>query len=180
MPGRFPSSRPSTLRARAARAADAEAIARIYSEGIAERRSTFETRPRTAADVQAWLGGRHPVVVVERAETEADAQVVAFASSAPYSPRACYAGVADFSVYVDSQARGQGAGRLAVEALVAAATAAGFHKLTSRVFATNAVSRRMLAGLGFREVGVHLKHAPLDGVWHDVVTVERLLPENLR
>ena len=175
----MPGCPPPPLQARAARAADAEAIARIYSEGIAERRSTFETRPRTAADVEAWLGGRHPVVVVERVRG-GGAEVVAFASSAPYSPRACYAGVADFSVYVASGARGQGAGRLAVEALVAAATAAGFHKLTSRVFATNAVSRRMLAGLGFREVGVHLKHAPLDGVWYDVVTVERLLPENLR
>jgi L-amino acid N-acyltransferase YncA len=160
----------STLQARPATVADAAAIARIYSEGIAERRSTFETRPRTAADVEAWLGGRHPVVVVVRGD-----EVLAFASSGPYSPRACYAGVADFSVYVAGSARGQGAGRLAVEALVAAARAAGFHKLTSRVFVTNTVSRRMLAALGFREVGVHLRHAALEGVWHDVVTVERLL-----
>jgi phosphinothricin acetyltransferase len=29
--------------------------------------------------------------------------------------------------------------------------------------------------VGFREVGTYLKHAQLDGVWKDVVIVERLL-----
>ncbi|MEW6636612.1 MAG: N-acetyltransferase, partial [Actinomycetota bacterium] len=43
----------------------------------------------------------------------------------------------------------------------------------------NAPSRRLLASLGFREVGVYEKHARLDGVWRNVVIVERLIPENL-
>jgi phosphinothricin acetyltransferase len=107
-------------------------------------------------------------------------RVIAFASSGAYSPRACYAGVADFSVYVAPEARGRGAGRLAMRTLITEAEASGFHKLTSRVFATNTVSLAMLAGLGFREVGRHEKHAALEGVWHDVVIVERLLPSNLR
>ena len=34
----------------------------------------------------------------------------------------------------------------------------------------------LLCRLGFREVGVYEKHAQLDGVWRDVVIVERLLP----
>ncbi len=161
-------ARPATL-------ADCAAIASIYNAGIAERSATFETRPRTAEDIAAWLGGRHPVIVVERA-----GRVIAFASSGSYSPRACYAGVADFSVYVAPEARGQGAGRLAMRALISAAEAAGFHKLTSRVFASNSVSLTMLASLGFREVGRHEKHAALEGVWQDIVVVERLLPANLR
>jgi phosphinothricin acetyltransferase len=158
------STRPATLE-------DCEAIARIYNAGIAERAYTFETRPRSREDIARWLGGRYPVVVVEEAGA-----VVAFASTGAYSPRECYAGVADFSVYVAPEARGRGAGRTAVQALLAAAGAAGFHKLTSRVFATNATSRAMLAKLGFREVGLHERHARLDGVWHDIVVVERLLP----
>lgn len=154
---------------------DCAAIAAIYNAGIAERRSTFETRPRTPEDIAGWLGGRHPVMVVEDS-----GRVVAFASSGAYSPRACYAGVADFSIYVAPEARGQGAGRLAIHALLEACEAAGFHKLTSRVFATNTRSRAMLARLGFREVGLHEKHAPLDGVWQDIVVVEKLLPSNIR
>lgn len=33
--------------------------------------------------------------------------------------------------------------------------------------------------LGFREVGLHEKHGKLDGVWRDVVLVERLINANL-
>ena len=49
----------------------------------------------------------------------------------------------------------------------------------SRVFADNTASRALLRSTGFREVGVYEKHAQLDGVWRDVVIVERLLPANL-
>ena len=162
------------LHTRPATRADCEAIARVYNAGIAERAYTFETRPRTPEDIAGWLGERFPVVVVE-----AEGRVVAFASTGAYSTRACYAGVADFSVYVAPEARGRGAGPTAVRALLAAAGAAGFHKLTSRVFANNLRSRQMLAKLGFREVGLHHKHARLDGVWHDIVVVERLLEAHL-
>ena len=166
---------PTRFRTRAATREDCAAIASIYNAGIAEHRSTFETRPRTPEDIAGWLGGRHPVMVVEDA-----GRVVAFASSSAYSPRECYAGIADFSIYVAPEARGFGAGRLAVQALLEAVEAAGFHKLTSRVFATNTRSRALLASLGFREVGLHEKHAPLDGVWQDIVVVEKLLPANVR
>ena len=60
-------------------------------------------------------------------------------------------------------------------ALMAAAEAAGVYKLTSRVFESNAASRGMLAGLGFREVGTHLRHVRSHGQWRDVVIVESLL-----
>lgn len=165
----------STFHPRPATLSDREAIARIYNAGIAERAYTFETRPRTPEDIAGWLGGRFPVWVVEEAAGEGG-RVVAFASTGAYSPRECYAGVADFSVYVAPEARGRGAGPVAARALLEAAWAAGFHKLTSRVFAANAHSRAMLGKLGFREVGVHQRHGQLEGVWHDIVVVERLLP----
>jgi L-amino acid N-acyltransferase YncA len=162
------------MRARPATPADSAAIAAIYNEGIAERLSTFETRPRTPADIAAWFDGRHPVVVVEDAGA-----VIAFAATSTYRPRDCYAGIAEFSVYVAGPARGQGAGRLAMEALLQAAGAAGFWKLVSRVFVENTASRGLLRALGFREVGRYEKHARLDGVWRDVIIVERLLPSNV-
>jgi L-amino acid N-acyltransferase YncA len=161
--------------ARPATAADAAAIARIHGEGIEDRVATFETRPRTPAEVAAWLDGVHPIVVVER-----DGEVVAFASTSSYSGRECYAGVAESSVYVARSHRGQGAGREAMQALVAAAEAAGFWKLLSRVFVENVASRGLLASVGFREVGVYQRHARLDGAWRDVAIVERLLGEAAR
>jgi phosphinothricin acetyltransferase len=162
------------FRTRRATPDDAEAIARIYNQGIADRVATFEINPRSAADVRAWFDGAHPIVVVVD-----DQAIVAFASTSAYRPRACYAGIAEFSVYVGREARGRGAGRLAMQALLAEAERAGLWKLLSRVFVENAASRSLLRSLGFREVGIYEKHAQLDGAWRDVVIVERVIEANI-
>jgi L-amino acid N-acyltransferase YncA len=150
---------------------DAEAITRIYNEGIEDRVATFETEPRSVEEVRERLETRYPAVVVE-----GEAGISAFAWASAYSDRECYSGVADFSVYVGREHRRRGAGRAAMEDLVKAAEDAGFWKLTSKVFVENRASRNLLASLGFREVGVHQKHAKLDGEWRDVVVVEISLP----
>ena len=158
------------MNSRPATPADAAAMARIYNEGIEDRVATFETRLRSVADVEAWFDGVHPIVVVE--DTTG---IVAFASTSAYRPRDCYAGIAEASVYVARGARRQGAGRVALAALIRAAEEAGYWKLLSRIFPENAASRALVKGLGFREVGVYEKHGRLDGVWRNVVIVERLL-----
>ncbi len=162
---------PST---RLADAEDATAIAAIYNQGIEDRIATFETRPRTPGEIEGWFDGTHPVVVVEE-----EGRVLAFAATSTYRARDCYAGIAEFSVYVARDARGRGAGRRAMEGLLAAASDAGFFKLVSRVFPENQASLGLLRSLGFREVGRYEKHGRLDGAWRDVVIVERLLPANM-
>lgn len=132
--------------------------------------ATFETRFRSGVDVRAWFDGVHPIVVVEDEDS-----VVAFAATFVYRPRACYAGIAEASVYVARSHRRRGAGRIALEALIQASKEAGFWKLLSRIFPENAASRSLVRQLGFREVGVYEKHGQLDGQWRDVVIVERLI-----
>jgi phosphinothricin acetyltransferase len=165
---------PAQLRTRPATPADAPRIAEIYNEGIVDRVATFETTLRSVEDVQAWFDGAHPIVVVED-----DTGILAFASSSTYRPRACYAGIAEFSVYVTRATRGRGVGRLALSMLVREAERAGLWKLVSRVFVENTASRNLLRSLGFREVGIYEKHGQLDGVWRDVVIVEHLITANL-
>ncbi|MCA1830371.1 MAG: arsinothricin resistance N-acetyltransferase ArsN1 [Actinobacteria bacterium] len=157
---------------------DAEAIARIYNEGIADRMATFETDPRTPENIGRGLrerGERWPTVVVER-----DGSVIAWASASEYRSRACYSGVAEFSVYVARHARATGAGRVAMDALVNECEGRGIWKLLSRVFPENEPSRKLLAKVGFREVGTYRRHAKLDGEWRDTVIVERLIGEAAR
>jgi len=162
------------MHARPATPADAPAIARIYNQGIEDRAGTFETRLRSPADIAAWFDGVHPIVVVEEGP-----DVIAFAATFTYRPRECYAGIAETSLYVARDSRRRGAGRLAMSALIGAAERAGFWKLLSRVFPENIASRTLIRSLGFREAGVYEKHGKLDGVWRDVVIVERLLTSNL-
>ena len=163
------------MQARQATPGDAPAIARIYNQGLEDRIATFETRPRTPEEVFSWLDGTHPVVIVED-----QSEVIAFAATSTYRPRDCYSGIAEFSVYVAREARGRGAGRLAMQALIRASEEAGFWKLLSRIFVENTASRALVKSVGFREVGVYEKHAQLDGVWRDVVIVELLIEGNVR
>lgn len=158
---------------RLATTADAEAITRIYNEGIEERIATFETEPRTPAQIAAQLaerGDRFPTVVVER-----DGRVVAWATAGPYRSRRAYAGVAEHSVYVGREARGRGAGRLALEGLCREYARRGFWKLVSRIFPENVASIRLHERVGFRIVGVYRRHGKLEGAWRDCVIVEKLL-----
>ena len=161
------------MHARTATPTDATAIARIYNQGILGRQATFETRLRTAEDVAGWFTGTHPIVAVEH-----EGALLAFAATSQWRTRPCYAGIAEFSVYVERGARGRGAGKVAMEALIAAAEEKGFWKLVSGVFPENTASLRLLASVGFRVVGTHTNQARLDGVWKDVSIVERLLPRN--
>jgi phosphinothricin acetyltransferase len=167
------------VRTRPARTDDAAAIAAIYNQGIRARIATFETEERTAEERRTWLAAhdeRHPVLVAVVTGPDGQEQVAGWAATDHYRSRACYAGVAEFSIYVDEVWRGRGVGVALLGALIEAAEAAGLWKLVSRIFPENRASLALCARLGFREVGTYEKHAQLDGLWKDVVIVERLIP----
>lgn len=144
-------------------------MAAIYNQGIEERGATFETRPREPQDCAPLL----PRALV----AERDGRVIAWAAALPYSARDCYAGVAEASVYVERGERRSGTGTLLLERLCEWATERGHWKLVTKVFPENAASLGLLERCGFRVVGLHLRHARLDGEWRDVLLVERLLGE---
>lgn len=111
---------------------------------------------------------------------ERDGQVVGWASTDAYRARACYAGVAEFSIYVDAAVRGD-------KAREGPAGRAGGHAAARRRhvetalphFVENAASRTLCQRCGFREVGIYEKHAKLDGVWRDTIIVRRKSPRIL-
>ena len=155
---------------------DASAIAAIYNQGIVERSSTFETTPRSVEDMLERIraAGRFPILVA----VDGNDVVLGWAGLSAYRNRACYSGVAEFSIYIDAQARARGAGKRLLNALIEEASKLGYWKLLSRVFPFNTASRALCRSCGFREVGIYEKHARLDGSWLDVVIVERLIPAN--
>jgi L-amino acid N-acyltransferase YncA len=160
---------------RPARREDAPAIVEIYNQGIEDRVATFETEPRSVADIEPWFAQAYAFVAV----VDGAGEVAGYAVAHPYADRCCYRGIGEFSVYVRRSHRGRGVGQVAMTALIEAARENGLWKLLSRVFPENRASLSLMARMGFRDLGVHEKHGKLDGVWRDTVIVERLIPENL-
>jgi phosphinothricin acetyltransferase len=152
---------------------DAPMIARIYNQGIEERQATLETQPRTPDERRAWLAGResrHSVLVAL-----ADGVVCGWASLNPFNPRAAYDHVADISVYVAREWRGQGIGAGLLRALEQRARVIGYHKLTLAGFPFNTAAVHLYTRQGFREVGIYREQGLLDGRWVDVILMEKLL-----
>ena len=174
---------PWTMHVRRAQLTDADAVVAIYNQGIRGRRATFETAERRREDIVPWLSAesleQYPMLVAEtRAFDGGDphqSRVDGWIRASAYRPRACYAGIGDFSVYVESSAQGRGLGDALMTAFIPACVQARLWKLVSRIFPENAASLALCERHGFRVVGTYERHAQLDGVWRDVVIVERLL-----
>ncbi len=150
---------------------DAEAIARIYNEGIAERIATFETVDQRPERFAAAIERGDLVLVGLR-----DGAVAAVAWVGPYSDdHHYYSGVGEATLYVDAAARRSGLGSALLDALASEAPGHGYHKLVGKLFTSNTPSLAMLRACGWDEVGVHRRHGHLDGEWKDVLVVERLL-----
>jgi len=153
---------------------DIPVITEIYNQGIEDRIATLETRLRAVPEMEEWLTSRTPrhkvLVAVNSGGT-----VIGWASLNVFNLRACYSGVADISVYVSREMRGQGLGRKLLHSLEQAAIEQGFHKLVLSTFRFNSLGQGLYKSMGFREVGTYEKQGLLDGIWVDVTIMEKLL-----
>ena len=164
-----PSVRPATRE-------DAQAIARIYGQGISERLAKFEPGIQRGDEIAAEIAGGRLMVVAE-----ASGRVVGWASVGPYDDaHDYYAGVGEATLYVDREERRGGAGRALLSAIADGAERRGYHKLIGKIFTSNEPSIALATSCGWRQVGVHRRHGRLDGEWKDVLVVERLLGSQAR
>jgi L-amino acid N-acyltransferase YncA len=156
----------------AMRAEDWEKVKAIYLEGIATGHATFEPE---APDWAKWDSAH---VAEPRLVLRKDGQPAAWASLGRVSARKVYAGVAEVSIYVGAQFRGQGLGSNLLAALIAASEEKGFWTLQAGIFPENVASIEMHKKHGFRVLGVREKvgkmgFGELQGKWRDVVLMER-------
>jgi L-amino acid N-acyltransferase YncA len=149
------------------RPADWPEVARILGEGIATGNATFET------EVPSWADWDAAHLAEHRLLAEREGSVVGWIVLAPVSARECYAGVAEVSVYVGEEARGEGVGAELLAALIESSESAGIWTLETGAFPENEASLRLLRRFGFRAVGTRERIGRLHGVWRDVVLLER-------
>ncbi len=151
---------------------DWAAVRAIYLEGIRGANATFEID--APPDWETWSAGKHASCRLVVRDTASGA-VIGFSVLSPYSKRHVYRGVAEEMIYIAAAARGQGAGKFLLTALIEAAEAAGFWTLQAGIFPENVASIALHKRCGFREVGYRerIGFHELTGTWRDTVLLER-------
>jgi len=142
-------------------------VRQIYLEGIATGHATFETE---APRWEQWDQAHLPYARLVARDGSA---VKGWAALSPVSSRCIYSGVAETSVYVARDSRGQGIGRALLEALIQASETNELWTLQAAMFPENTGSIELHKALGFREVGRRERIGKLKGVWRDTLLLER-------
>ena len=146
---------------------DWTAVRGIYLEGILTGQATFETEAPSWED---WDAGHLPFA---RLVARNGREVIGWAALSPVSRRKAYAGVAEVSVYVASNNRGQGVGRALLERLIGESEQQGLWTLQAVIFPENVATLALHRSCGFIEVGRRELISKLNGVWRDTILLER-------
>jgi L-amino acid N-acyltransferase YncA len=144
------------------------AVRDIYLDGIATGNATFETEAPTW---EAWRRSHllnHCLVALDERGSP-----IGWAALSSVSDRCVYGGVAENSVYVAPEARGKGVGRALLEQLISDSEDAGIWTIQTGIFPENEASLRLHKQVGFRVLGTRERLGQLNGVWRDVVFLER-------
>ena len=149
------------------RSSDWPEVARIFREGIETGHATFETEVPSWEEWDATHLPEHRIVAVRAG------RLVAWIALMPVSTRECYAGVAEVSVYVGEEARGEGVGATLLAAVIESSERGGIWTLQTGVFPENGASLGLLERFGFRVVGTRERIGQLHRIWRDVVLLER-------
>lgn len=156
---------------RPARAGDAEAIAAIWNPVIDDTAITFTTLRKTVPGLQADIAERGPAFQV----LECDGAVLGFASYFAFRGGPGYAHTKEHSIQIAEAGRGQGGGRLLMEALEAAARDAGVHSLWAGISGENPSGVAFHARLGFAHVARLPQVGFKFGRWMDLVLMQKFL-----
>jgi phosphinothricin acetyltransferase len=145
----------------------AEAVLRIYGEGLETGQATFNT------EVPSWEEWDNSHLPHSRLVAVEAGIVVGWVALSPVSTRACYRGVAELSIYIGARHRGKGIGDLLLQQLIKESEANGIWTLHSSTFPENTASIKLQLRHGFREIGYRERIAQHHGIWRNTTLLER-------
>lgn len=147
---------------------DWEQVSHIYLEGIKTGIATFQS------EVPTWEIWNNEHISSCRLVARFVNKVLGWAALSPTSSRCVYEGVAEDSIYIKENYRGQGLGEMLLKSLIKLSEENGFWTLQSSIIRENTSSIILHENCGFRELGIREKVAKMDtGKWHDVFFMER-------
>lgn len=146
---------------------DFTAVAAIYKQGIDTGNATFQ---QVVPTWEEWDKGH---IKDCRLIAIAANKIAGWAALSAVSGRAVYAGVAEVSIYIASDFRGQKIGTMLLDKLIAESEKAGFWTLQAGIFPENIPSLSLHEQSGFRKIGYRERIGNMNGKWRDTVLMER-------
>ena len=146
---------------------DHSRILEIYQMGIDTKNATFETQAPSWSD---WDAKHH---THSRFVYEENNKVLGWAALTPVSARKVYEGIAEVSIYIDTEFLGKGIGSKLMEKAIHSSEDHGIWCIYSSVFPENTATVKLHEKNGFRVIGTRERIARLDNKWRDTLILER-------
>ncbi|MFC8505723.1 GNAT family N-acetyltransferase [Streptomyces sp. NPDC057411] len=166
---------PTDTQVRPAAEGDLAALTELYNHYVRETAITFDTEPFTPEQRLPWLrshpeDGPHRLLVAQHAGT---GEILGYASSSAFRPKAAYATSVEVSVYLSPTAGGSGVGTLLYEHLFKALATEDVHRAYAGIAQPNEPSVRLHARFGFRHIGTYGEVGRKFGRYWDVAWYEK-------
>jgi phosphinothricin acetyltransferase len=158
---------------RPAVAADLVAINDIYNHYVGLSTATYQTRPSSMREREAWFArhdGLQPIIVAVRNET-----VVGWASLSLFHQREAYRNTVEDSVYVHHNQQRLGIGRALLMELIQRGRAIGHHTIVALIDHEQLASIVLHEQAGFTQVGRLHEVGYKFGRWLDVIYMQLML-----
>lgn len=130
-----------------------KAILDIFNETIANSTALYEYEPKTERMIEDWFSQKRDLGFPIIGVVDNSGQLLGFASWSTFRNFPAYKFTVEHSIYVRSDSRGQGIGRLLLVELIKRALSGNVHMLVACIDATNKPSIRLHMALGFKHAG---------------------------
>lgn len=146
---------------------DWDQVREIFIEGIRTANATFRTEAPT------WDEWNKDHLTICRFVAKHNGEVVGWVALTPISSMCAFSGVVEVSIYISSSAAGMGIGSRLLQQVIESSEQNNIWTIQSMIFPENAASINLHRKFGFKEVGTRNQIGKLNGVWRDVVLLER-------
>jgi L-amino acid N-acyltransferase YncA len=146
---------------------DYPVVKNIYQQGIDTGNATFQLTAKNWDEWNNSMLNHSRLVAVE------NDNVLGWAALSSISSRDVYSGVAEVSVYVAVGAQGTGIGQKLLSHLILESENNEIWMLQAGIFPENIGSITLHKNNGFRQLGIREKLGQMNGIWRNVVLMER-------
>jgi phosphinothricin acetyltransferase len=150
-------------------------ILAIFNDAILNSTALWEYKARTLATMETWFAtktaGNFPVI----GALDETGQLVGFASYGTFRAWAAYKYSVEHSVYLRSDQRGKGLGKLFLQELIERAKTQDFHTIIGAIDLDNRASITLHEKMGFEHAGTLKQAGYKFGRWLDFAFYQLIL-----